>query len=60
VLQLADAIVAGTVDGKDVAPVRFVDHVAPKDAAHEVFEIQSRPTRETIRELHGGLLAHRP
>ena len=58
-LQLADMLTAGTVDGKDVAPLKFVSLADPVRAAEEAFEIQTAE-QPTLGDFRKGPMAHRP
>lgn len=58
-LQFADMLTAGTIDGKEVAPLKFVSLANPVGAAEEAFAIQTKP-QPTLGEFRKGPMAHRP
>ncbi len=51
-LQFADCLVNGTINGRELIPVSFVALDTPQKAARRTFELQSS-RRQTIADLHG-------
>ena len=60
-LQVADALAATTVDGRDVMPIRFVSLVKGKEkqAAQETFKICTAD-RPSLRDIHDRNSDYRP
>ena len=58
-MQFADMLVAGTVDGPEISPVHFISMADPAQAAKRAYDIQTAEY-PTLGAFRTGNLGHRP